>query len=143
MPGHHQMTSRRAALGVVALAVAALALVGCGADETSGQRAEGVTVVTELTLVEGEEVRVSAIDHTFRPEETTVAAGTVVRWTNDGRTGHNVLPIEGDAWGVEETDFEPDDEYTFRFTEPGTYDYYCSLHGTTTAGMVGTIIVEG
>ena len=27
------------------------------------------------------------------------------------------------------------------FTEPGVYDYYCSIHGTTTAGMVGSVTV--
>ena len=27
------------------------------------------------------------------------------------------------------------------FDEPGEYPYYCTLHGTETAGMVGTIRV--
>src|SRR3546814_5008996 len=63
-------------------------------------------------------------------------------WTNDGRNDHNVLPIEGDEWGVEVDDFAPDGVYRHRFTETGTYSYYCSLHGTTEKGMVGTIRSE-
>ena len=54
-----------------------------------------------------------------------------------------MLPVEGDDWGVEADDFTPGDDYSHRFTEPGTYAYYCSLHGTTTKGMVGTIVVTG
>ncbi|MGV3758332.1 MAG: cupredoxin domain-containing protein [Actinomycetota bacterium] len=117
-----------AALAALALA----ALVGCGDDEEA-----------EVELVEGVEVEVSAIDNTFRPGEIEVAAGTEVLWTNDGRNDHNVLPVEGDDWGVEAEAFAPDDEYRHRFTEPGTYAYYCSLHGTTTKGMVGTVVVTG
>ena len=119
-------------LGAAALAVAAAALLG-GCGDTDD----------EVELVEGVEVRVSAIDNTFRPERIEVQAGTEVVWTNDGRNGHNVLPVEGDDWGVEVADFEPDDEYRHRFTEPGTYPYYCSLHGTTDKGMVGTVVVTG
>ena len=72
-----------------------------------------------------------------------MAAGTEVVWENDGRNEHNVIPVEGDEWGVEADEFAPGDSYSYRFTEPGTYDYYCSLHGTTTAGMVGSITVTG
>lgn len=123
--------SRRATLVALA-ATAALALGACGDDAE-----------VAVELVEGVEVAVSAIDNTFRPETIEVAAGTEVVWTNDGRNDHNVLPVEGDDWGVEVDGFAPGDEYRHRFTEPGTYPYYCSLHGTTTKGMVGTVVVTG
>jgi plastocyanin len=97
----------------------------------------------DVTLVEGVVEQVDAIDNTFRPDAIEVAAGAEVHWVNRGRNEHNVLPVEGDDWGVEADDFAPEDEYTHRFTEPGTYAYYCSLHGTTTQGMVGEIVVTG
>ena len=109
----------------------ALLLTGCNDDPSA----------PPVALVEGVEVDVSAIDNTFRPGRIELAAGTVVVWTNDGRSDHNVLPVEGDEWGVEADDFAPDAAYRHRFTEPGTVEYYCSLHGTTTQGMVGTIVV--
>jgi plastocyanin len=112
------------------LAAAATALAACGGGD-------------DVTLVEGVEAPVQVLDNTFRPEEVEVAAGTEVVWDNGGRNDHNVLPVEGDDWGVEAADFEPNDTYRHRFTEPGTYPYYCSLHGTTTKGMVGTIVVTG
>lgn len=126
----------RSRLSAVAVVSVLLTAGACGDDDSSGEAGD-------VSLVEGVEVEVSAIDNTFRPEEIEIAAGTEVRWTNDGRNIHNVLPVEGEAWGVEVDDFEPGDEYRHRFTEPGTYPYYCSLHGTTTAGMIGTVVVTG
>lgn len=117
------------------LVAAAFGLTACGDDDT----AEPPTA----SLVDGVEAEVGVIDNTFRPGELEVAAGTEVVWTNDGRNDHNVVPVEGDDWGVEAEAFAPHAEYRYRFTEPGTYDYYCSLHGTATKGMVGTIVVAG
>ncbi|HAS12180.1 MAG TPA: hypothetical protein DCS55_16945 [Acidimicrobiaceae bacterium] len=127
---------RRPLLSAVALVSVLLTAGACGDDDSADE-------ASDVSLVEGVEVEVSAIDNTFRPEEIEIAAGTEVRWSNDGRNVHNVLPVEGEAWGVEVDDFEPGDEYRHRFTEPGTYPYYCSLHGTTTAGMIGTVVVTG
>jgi plastocyanin len=118
----------------VALTLTALVLplAACGDDDANVQLVEGVTV------------DVSAVDNTFRPEDIEVAAGTEVVWTNDGRTVHNIEMVDGDDFGVHEDDFAPDDVYSHRFTEPGTYAYYCTLHGSEDAGMIGSVeVVEG
>lgn len=130
--GRHGAGSRatRALLGVVVL----VALSGCG---------EGGSGASDVELVEGVTREVGVLDNTFRPETVDVAAGTVVVWENGGRNDHNILPTEGDGWGVEADAFAPGDAYEHRFTEPGEYPYYCSLHGTKTKGMVGTIVVTG
>ena len=46
-------------------------------------------------------------------------------------------------WGVDIAEFAPGDVYQHVFTTPRTYAYYCTLHGTATAGMVGTVVVTG
>lgn len=112
------------------LAVIALVLAGCGGDEP-------------VTLVEGVVVDVRALDNSWNPDPLEVAAGTEVEWRNGGRNDHNVVPVDGDGWGVPAEEFAAGDVYRHRFTKPGTYPYYCSLHGTTTKGMVGTIVVTG
>jgi plastocyanin len=115
----------------VFVALAAVVLVACGDDGG------------EVTLVEGEETEVLAIDNVFQPEDVTVPAGTVVLWSNNGRNDHNIIPEdEGAEWRVESEDFVPGDEAEFRFTEPGSYRYFCSIHGTIDVGMIGTIIIE-
>jgi plastocyanin len=114
----------------LAVLLVGMTLGGCGGSD-------------DVTLVEGVEEAVVVLDNTFRPDRIEVAAGTEVVWDNRGRNDHNVLPVEGDAWGAEAAVFAPGDTYRHRFVEPGTIPYYCSLHGTTTKGMVGTIVVTG
>jgi plastocyanin len=89
-------------------------------------------------------VTVQAIDNSFRPDPLEVVAGAEVVFENRGRNDHNVLP-KGDpsavAWGVQKEQFAPGDSYAIVFGAPGTYAYYCSIHGTDEIGMVGTVVV--
>ncbi len=104
----------------------------------------GSTVPVATFAPNGEVAEVKAIDNNFVQQTLTVVAGTDVKWTNNGRNAHNVVP-EGDpqatTWGILDADFEPKDTYSYVFTTPGTYVYYCTIHGTATAGMFGTIVV--
>ena len=90
----------------------------------------------------GETVDVVALDNTFRPERVEVVAGTTVRWENRGRNDHDVVPADDTvAWGVDASGFAAGDEYTRLFDTPGEYPYFCSIHGTKDAGMIGTVVV--
>ena len=90
----------------------------------------------------GETVDVRSLDNTFILQDLEVVAGTEVRWINGGRNDHNVLPVdESLTWGVDRDTFVPGAEYAHVFDTPGVYPYYCSIHGTTEAGMIGAIIV--
>ncbi len=40
-----------------------------------------------------------------------------------------------------EDEFRPGDVYDVVFADSGTFAYYCSIHGTKDAGMVGEIVV--
>jgi plastocyanin len=112
---------------LVALALAAVVLTGCGGDEGGGGTAAAapVTGVTE----------VAAKDNQFTPAAIQVTAGTTVTWTFDDRfVPHNV---NGDGW----TSGDPKARGTFThtFDRPGTYDYRCTLHD----GMDGRVVVTG
>ena len=110
----------------------ALAIAACGSDSGGGP------------LVEGETALVISTDNAFAEMELTVAAGTEVIWENRGRNEHNVTPSEDEnaEWRIDTEDFGPGSSGSFRFTESGTYAYYCSIHGTPDAGQTGVIIVE-
>jgi plastocyanin len=116
---------------MAALLLLLLVAAGCTSDDST-RAASGAPVVT-----------VEAKDNSFSPERIEIARGTSVRWVNVGRNAHNVLHVEGDDFGVKTSKFRPGDEYTHRFDKPGTYSYWCSLHGSRTRGMVGTITVSG
>lgn len=90
----------------------------------------------------GEVVQVRSLDNTFRVADIEIVAGTEVWWTNNGRNDHNVLPVDpSQDWGIDTEDFAPGDEYRHVFDRPGTYLYFCSIHGTETVGMIGSVTV--
>ena len=114
---------------------------GSEAEAETGSEAEEAPA--ESVAPNGDVVTVLSLDNTFIEEVVEVEPGTEVLWTNNGRNEHNVIPVDPTMeWGVEVEDFEPGDEYSYVFTTPGEYAYFCSIHGTETVGMIGTIIVS-
>lgn len=91
-------------------------------------------------------VPVVALDNSFRPLSVEAKVGDTVVWENRGRNEHDVLSVEGTladgtAWGITVDDFQPGAIYSHVFREPGEYRYYCTIHGTTEVGMVGTVVI--
>lgn len=149
---------------MVTFAVVIVAAAGCGDDANDGAlqaeraaelaaefRAAQTTVpgatVPDATMAPAVEptgvvVPVVALDNSFRPQSIEIHVGDEVVWENRGANEHNVLSIESDTWGVEVADFQPGAVYAHVFTEPGEYQYFCSIHGNEQVGMVGTIIVS-
>jgi plastocyanin len=124
-----------------AIVLAAVILTGCGGDDDTDVAAGGGSATT--AALSDETVFILAVDNSFNPEEQTVPAGATVVWENRGRNDHDIVPEDPDApWAVGEEAFAPGDTAEFRFTEPGTYRYYCSIHGTIDVGMPGVLIVE-
>ena len=72
---------------------------------------------------------------TFGPATITVDKGTTVTWTNRDDIPHTVVS-DGT---FKSKAMDTDESYSFTFTTPGEYDYFCSLH----PHMTGTIVVEG
>jgi plastocyanin len=91
-------------------------------------------------------VEVAAVDDVFEPENVRIDPGVTVRWSNEGENVHDVkrsnsLQDFGAPFGVSGSEFGPGATYEFTFAEPGVYRYFCSLHGSEYAGMIGAVIV--
>jgi len=130
---------QKAAFPAVAATLAlGLALAACGSSNGSGG---GGATATTLAPVKSGAVTITAEDNNFVPQTVTVVEGTEVTFTNDGRNQHNVIAVEGASFGAKTGSFESGQSFTWKATAPGTYTYYCSIHGTATAGMTGTIQV--
>lgn len=71
----------------------------------------------------------------FQPSTLTVKAGTKVTWINRDDEPHTATDTEK-RFGSKALD--TGDRFTFEFSNPGTYNYYCALHPK----MVGKIIVK-
>jgi plastocyanin len=79
---------------------------------------------------------VSIDNFTFTPASLTVKAGTTVTWTNRDDIPHGIAS-DDNAFKKSKA-LDTDDAYSFTFTTPGTYKYFCYIH----PHMVGTIVVE-
>ncbi len=110
-----------------------------GSAEDDGGPVETSQAVSPTGVI----VPVQALDNSFRPEIVEIAVGDEVLWENRGMNEHDALYVDGDDWGVVAESFQPGDVYSHVFTEAGEYRYYCSIHGSTEVGMIGTVIVRG
>ncbi len=119
--------TRLLAVGLGALFISASS-TGCGDDDSE-------PVATSSAGGNAVEV----VDFAFEPAELDVEPGTTVAWTNAGEQIHNVKAI-GRGPGFFSEAMNPGDEFEHRFSEPGTYDYLCTLHPEM---MKATITVSG
>ncbi len=76
---------------------------------------------------------------TFNPSSRTVSVGTTVQWVNQDGYGHTVTSDTGTVLGGSVAGGA---SYSHTFNTAGTYPYYCTIHGTPTTGMRGTIVVQ-
>ena len=92
-----------------------------------------VTALAKPALAEDMQVKID--NFTFNPQQITVKAGTKVTWTNADDIPHTVTSPPA----FRSRALDTDDEFSFTFTTPGTYRYFCGLH----PHMTGSIVVEG
>ena len=78
-------------------------------------------------------------DNYFSPKTISVPAGVKVKWNNVGRSTHNVTPDSGKSFGAS---LLAGESYTVAFSTPGTYAYYCTLHGAPGIAQYGTVVAR-
>ena len=69
----------------------------------------------------------------FGPATLTIAAGTTVTWVNHDDIPHTVVSIDS---VFKSKVLDTDEKFSFTFTKPGTYPYFCSIHPKMTATVV-------
>lgn len=148
------VVTRRRLIGIAGAGALAAIATACSNDGPLARSdgGAGLIATTESTIAPtvepGGPVRVLSNDNTFIPKVVEIAAGGTVEWINGGANEHDILPAEGNPltdFGIAKDDFPPKSDvvYAYTFTEPGTYDYYCSIHGNMRMlGMVGTVVVS-
>ena len=133
------ITRRVVAAGAIvitcgALVQAARGLVASGAtasskatDAVADSHMQPAASPTAMTLVIIE-------NFTFSPEVLTVPVGTEVTWENHDDIPHTVTSEDTTTFASSLLD--TGDRFSFRFTAPGTYPYFCSVHPMMTAKVV-------
>ncbi|MGD2082619.1 MAG: cupredoxin family copper-binding protein [Chromatiales bacterium] len=72
----------------------------------------------------------------FAPSTLRIEAGETVRWEQQDRMPHIVKSAT--AGGFESKRLSAGEGFSHTFEEPGTYEYYCSIHPS----MRGSVVVE-
>ena len=117
------------------LACVILLIVSCIAAGCTSSQAPPATAAPTTSTTGGNTVVIK--NFAFDPSSLTVKSGTVVTWTNQDGAPHTIASDTGSPVGFTSDSISSGASYSFTFTQPGTYTYYCSIHPT----MKGTIIV--
>jgi plastocyanin len=144
-----QSVRRRVIIGTASLFITGSALAGCSAQaETSTPPPISTAPISTTSVSAGQVINISSL--MFQPSKTTVKVGTTITWRNDEAITHTVT--SGRFEGIDKTtglrsSQSPDGAFdaklakgktfSFTFTKPGTYTYYCDIH----QGMNATITV--
>lgn len=89
----------------------------------------------ETTEATAKAIEVKIDNFTFNPARITVPAGTTVTWDNADDIPHTVT---SSTKLFKSKVLDTADKFSFTFTTPGVFEYFCSLH----PHMTGTIVVE-
>src|SRR6266403_4084070 len=73
----------------------------------------------------------------FGPVTLTVPVGATVTWTNRDDIPHTVVSTD-DAKTFKSKVLDTDEKFSFTFSKPGTFPYFCSIHPK----MTGKVIVQ-
>ena len=81
-------------------------------------------------------VEVKIDNFSFGAMKLTVSAGTTVTWINNDDVPHTV--VSEDKTTFRSKALETGDKFSYTFTKPGEYPYFCSVHPK----MVAEVVVQ-
>ena len=82
-------------------------------------------------------VTVKIDNFAFVPKELAIATGTTVTWENADDVPHTATS-EDDPQTFDSGPLDTDDKFSFTFSKPGKYAYYCKVH----PHMTGVVVVK-
>ena len=110
---------------IIVFAVAVLA--GLLLSSGSGNDADATpTVLDELA------VTIEIGGFRYRPPNLSLPVGATVTWVNRDTAPHD-SKARDETWGTDL--LKRDEEYAITFDEPGTWEYYCTIHPYMTATL--------
>ncbi|VAW34152.1 hypothetical protein MNBD_CHLOROFLEXI01-2119, partial [hydrothermal vent metagenome] len=108
--------------------------------EEAAPATEEVIVATEEPPAADAAATIDMANFAYVSNDVTVSVGTAVTWINkDGGPRHSATASDG---SFDTSLFDAGEQVTITFDTPGTYVYYCTLHGSPDgSGMAATITV--
>ncbi len=110
-------------LGLFTVLLWAFALVATGSAKPAAASSAGGSAKYKVTID----------NFKFSPATLTVPVGAQVTWTNRDDVPHTVASTEKK---FSSQALDTDEQFSFTFADPGTYEYYCSVHPKMTAKII-------
>ncbi len=82
-------------------------------------------------------VSVKIDNFTFEPKELNIAVGATVTWQNADDVPHTATSKD-DPEAFDSGPLDTDEKFSFTFSKPGKYAYYCKVH----PHMTGVVTVK-
>ena len=133
------MVTKSGILGLI-IGVATVLIIASAVGENADSQVSEIGIVEESGFSQS-----CAETDCYTPSVLTIKSGTVVTMTNTDETGVHTFTsgtVDGQT-PISDGIFDSNilmvgDSYERKFSQKGTYDYYCTLH----TWMTGQIIVE-
>ena len=109
---------------------------GAAAAATASAAPRAVPAAPADTAASATATTIKIDNFSFLPPITTVPSGTTITWVNADDVPHKIVSSDGKFTASPAID--TNDQYAFRFTQPGRYEYFCALHPK----MTGAIVVQ-
>ena len=99
----------------------------------TGDQAEVSAPKQERFAAAASSLTVSIGDNFYSPASVTIDVGDTVTWTNNGQAQHSATASDGSFdTGI----FGPGGSRSHTFNQAGSFDYFCSVHGTAQSGTI-------
>ena len=122
-----------AAMGAVVVSIVTIAICALVRPSDAGTASDRTERSVAVAAQTGPQIEIAK--HKFSRPTLTVPAGTTVSWLNRDEDVHTVVSTNQ---AFKSAGLETGERYSYTFTKPGVYQYFCTLHPL----MTGTIIVK-
>ena len=105
----------------------------CAAIFVAGTISVGKGQNAAMTAADSKPIVVNIEKFTYNPNPVTVPVGAAVIWINHDIVPHDVVTADKT---LKSKLLEKDEQFSFTFSNPGTYHYICSIHPKMTGDVV-------
>ncbi|GAA1716190.1 cupredoxin family copper-binding protein [Fodinicola feengrottensis] len=102
--------------------------VAPAANTVAGDQAQPYAAASHSVMI---------MNYAFSPASLTVAVGDTVTWTNEDTAPHTVTVSSGPVMFAS-SNLQKGQSFTYTFSKPGTYAYYCAVHPDMKASVTVT-----
>ncbi|MGQ0466518.1 MAG: cupredoxin domain-containing protein [Sporichthyaceae bacterium] len=97
----------------------------------------GAAVLVPQESASAASTAVSIKDYSYQAETVAVSVGDTVRWTNKDLAMHDVTTSKAPVKFASKL-LKKGQSFSYTFTKPGVYEYFCSPH----PNMVAKVVVK-